>query len=164
MQTKTSRSFLSNPSESHPFVTSWFAFGFRLISILRKFWWQASKLTVTQTLLPSSQYFLLLSNSTRLWITSNDGNKALKCNNRFTYIIGPPLPRPRPMSLLFQFLSSCFLKSLSNKQRNKHEQQSWKWFNSRWNPIVQRKQRPFSNCCRHKHSNGQLCNVLSVEI
>lgn len=40
----------------------------------------------------------------------------------FTHIIGPPLPRPRPMSLLFQFLSSCFLKSLSNKQRNKHEQ------------------------------------------
>lgn len=27
-------------------------------------------------------------------------------------IIGPPLPRPRPMSLLFQFRSSCFRKSL----------------------------------------------------
>ena len=136
MQTKTSRSFLSNPSVSHPFVTSWFTFGFRLFSILRKLWWQASELTVTQTLLPRRQYLLLLSNNTSLWVKSNDENKALKCNKRLHTSLVRLYHDLVPCPVCSSFCHLAFWSlSLTNKATNMNNKQSWKWFNSRWNPI-----------------------------
>lgn len=55
------------------------------------------------------------------WAGQGHHKKAKENQTSSTYIIGPPLPRPLPASLLFQFLSSCFLKSLSKNERKQKE-------------------------------------------
>lgn len=55
------------------------------------------------------------------WAGQGHDKKAKENQTSSTYIIGPPLPRPLPASLLFQFLSSCFLKSLSKNERKQKE-------------------------------------------